>query len=76
MRQRKTTVMPIQVATAPYNIWTREEFDKWISVSTREHIAENLERFALPEPSEDEVQMIMAMVVSEINYNIVPAGNA
>lgn len=68
--------MPCQVVTAPFNIWTREEFDKWVGAATREHVAENVERFNMPTPTEDEIMMIMSMVASEINYTIVPAGNA
>jgi hypothetical protein len=67
--------MPKTVQIAPYNIWTRAEFDKWIGDSVRAHVAESLERFGLEPPTDIELQQLMAMVVSEINYNIVPAGN-
>lgn len=68
--------MPCQVVTAPFNIWTREEFDRWVGAATREHVAENVERYDMPPPTEAEIMQIMAMVASEINFNIVPAGNA
>lgn len=69
--------MPCQVLTAPYNIWTREEFDQWVGAATREHLAaESAGQVDIPPPTEDEIIWVMGRVVAEINLTIVPAGNA
>jgi hypothetical protein len=62
------------VLTVPTNVWTREEFEAWIAENVNEALSER-HPSAAP-ATEQEIAELMRVMVSEVNYAIMPAGNA
>lgn len=60
---------------APQNIWTRTEFDGWINEMVGEEVNARRE-LGMDPPADGDFHRIMASIVYNLNYGIVPAGNA
>jgi hypothetical protein len=66
--------MAIVASTAPGNVWTSDEF----AILVRDTVAKLLDVHPddLPTADEAEITNTMMQVCSEINCQVVPAGNA
>ena len=60
--------------TIPTNIWTREEFESWIAENVTDVLSQRLP--SAPPATEQEIAELMQLMISEVNYGIMPAGNA
>jgi hypothetical protein len=59
--------------TLPSNIWTREEFEAWISKNLNEALSER--HPSAPPATKQEIAALAQRMVTQVNYAIIPAGN-
>lgn len=67
-------MIPLMVPIAPLNIWTHDELNAWITDNMNRVLSERDP--SAPPVTEEEIAGLMQMMLDDIAYGIVPAGNA